>query len=88
MRARQHLPLTRSNLFQAVVDALSQNPGLFEKIRNATTGDPAENNEFWRDLVQSKSAIAELGKEGASLKELRDKAASMTRLVAPKQVMH
>src|SRR5690349_18291385 len=55
---------------QAVVDALRQNTALFEKVASATGGDARAIDEFWRDLVESKSAMDELKKEGNSLKEL------------------
>jgi outer membrane protein OmpA-like peptidoglycan-associated protein len=67
---------------QAIVDALRQNPALFEKVASATGGDAGAIDEFWRDLVESKTAMADLKKEGTSLKELRDKAASMKTLMA------
>jgi outer membrane protein OmpA-like peptidoglycan-associated protein len=65
---------------QAIVDALRQNPALFDKISNAVGGDANEIDEFWRDLVASKAAMADLKKDGTSLKELREKAANMTTL--------
>ncbi|BCA06246.1 OmpA family protein [Bradyrhizobium diazoefficiens] len=67
---------------QAIVDALRQSPALFERISSAAGGDASEIDEFWRDLVASKAAMAELKKEGTSLKELREKAAGMIILQA------
>lgn len=67
---------------EAIVDALRQNPALFEKISNAAGGDAGDIDEFWRDLVASKAAMADLKKDGTSLKELREKAANMTTLQA------
>jgi outer membrane protein OmpA-like peptidoglycan-associated protein len=67
---------------QALADALRQNPAVFEKLSNANGGDAGAIDQFWRDLVESKAAMAELKKEGTSLKELHEKAASMTTLMA------
>ncbi|ODM73119.1 MULTISPECIES: hypothetical protein [Bradyrhizobium] len=82
--ARKELERERaeSKQGQAIVDALRQNPVMYQKIVNATGGDAAAIDEFWRDLVESKAAMAEIKKEGSSLKELRDKATAMSTLLA------
>jgi outer membrane protein OmpA-like peptidoglycan-associated protein len=54
---------------QAIVDALRQNPALFEKLASATGGDAAAVDQFWRDLVESKAEAAKLRKDIASLQE-------------------
>ncbi|MGY4402839.1 hypothetical protein [Bradyrhizobium sp. USDA 3315] len=65
---------------RALAAALRQNPALLEKLSSAAGQGAAAADEFWRDLVQSKAALAELVKSNGSLKELRERAAAMAAL--------
>jgi flagellar motor protein MotB len=63
-----------------VVDAVKQNPGLYEKIRevvNSPNGKPID--EFWRDLVTDPSVAAEYRKLGTP-EQLRQKLAEANEL--------
>ena len=59
---------------------LRQDAALVDKLSAAAGSDPAAIDEYWRDLVESKTAMSQLAKEGTSLKELREKAAAMASL--------
>lgn len=48
--------------------------------RNAAGSDSAAADAYWRDLVESKAALAKLAKEGTTLAELREKAAATDAL--------
>jgi flagellar motor protein MotB len=63
-----------------VLDAVKQNPGLYEKIRevvNSPNGKPID--EFWRDLVTDPSVAAEYRKLGTP-EQLRQKLADANEL--------
>jgi flagellar motor protein MotB len=63
-----------------VLDAVKQNPGLYEKIRevvNSPNGKPID--EFWRDLVTDQSMAAEYRKLGTP-EQLRQKLAEANDL--------
>jgi outer membrane protein OmpA-like peptidoglycan-associated protein len=64
----------------ASIAALRQDTALVDKLSAAAGSDPAAIDEYWRDLVESKTAMSQLAKEGTSLKELREKAAAMASL--------
>jgi flagellar motor protein MotB len=64
-----------------VVAALHQNTALVEKLQNQSgLTDPKELDKYWRELVDSRTAMAELDKNGVSIKELRDRIADIEKL--------
>jgi hypothetical protein len=62
------------------IATLRQDAALVDKLSAAAGSDPAAIDEYWRDLVESKTAMSQLAKDGTSLKELREKAAAMASL--------
>lgn len=63
------------------VTALHQNAALVEKLQNLSgSTDPKEIDQYWRELVDSRTAMAELDKNGVSIKELRDRIADIEQL--------
>jgi flagellar motor protein MotB len=64
-----------------VIAALHQNAALVEKLQNLSgLTDPKEIDQYWRELVDSRTAMAELDKNGVSIKELRDRIADIEKL--------
>jgi flagellar motor protein MotB len=64
-----------------VVAALHQNTALAEKLQNLSgLTDPKEIDKYWRELVDSRTAMTELDKNGVSIKELRDRIADIEKL--------
>jgi outer membrane protein OmpA-like peptidoglycan-associated protein len=64
-----------------IVAALRQNPGVAEKLRNLPgLTDPKEIDRYWRELVDSRTAMAELEKNGVSVRELREGIADIATL--------
>jgi hypothetical protein len=64
-----------------VVAALHQNANLVEKLQSLSgSADPKEIDKYWRELVDSRTAMAELDKNGVSIKELRDRIADIEKL--------
>jgi len=64
----------------AALTSLRQETSLAEKLSAAAGPDPTAVDAYWRDLIESKAAIAKLAKEGTSLEELREKAAATDAL--------
>jgi flagellar motor protein MotB len=63
------------------VTALHQNAAFVEKLQNLSgSTDPKEIDQYWRELVDSRTAMAELDKNGVSIKELRDRIADIEKL--------
>jgi flagellar motor protein MotB len=64
-----------------IVTALRQNPDVAEKLRSLPgLTDPKAIDQYWRELVDSRTAMAELEKSGVSVKELRDRIADIATL--------
>lgn len=64
-----------------VVSAPHQNATLVEKLQRLSgSTDPKEIDQYWRELVDSRTAMAELDKHGVSIKELRDRIADIDAL--------
>jgi flagellar motor protein MotB len=65
-----------------LVTAIRQNPELYERLRSevVTSSSVKAVDEFWRELVESRSAMAEFKKSGLSEKDIRDRLADMERL--------
>jgi flagellar motor protein MotB len=56
-----------------VVAALRQDSGLVEKLRSTSgLSDPQEINQYWRELVDGRTAVKEIEQSGLSVKELRE----------------
>lgn len=65
------------------IAALHQNPGLVEKLQSLSgLTDPKEIDKYWRELVDSRTAMADLEKSGISVKELRGRVADVEKLRA------
>jgi outer membrane protein OmpA-like peptidoglycan-associated protein len=66
-----------------LVAALRENSAVADKLRNLTGfNDPKEIDRYWRELVDSRTAMAELEKSGISAKEMRDRIKEVTTLRA------
>ena len=65
-----------------LVMAIRQNPELYERLRSdvVTSSGVKAVDEFWRELVESRNAMADLKKGGLSEKNIRDQLADMERL--------
>jgi flagellar motor protein MotB len=64
-----------------VVAALGQNTAVADRLKNLSgLTDPKEIDQYWRELVDSRTAMAELEKSGVSVKELRDRISDIERL--------
>jgi outer membrane protein OmpA-like peptidoglycan-associated protein len=65
-----------------LVMAIKQNPELYERLRSevVTSSGAKAVDEFWRELVESRNAMAELKKGGLSEKDIRDRLADVERL--------
>jgi flagellar motor protein MotB len=63
------------------VTALHQNVALVEKLQSLSgLTDPKEIDQYWRELVDSRTAMAELDKNGVSIRELHDRIADIEKL--------
>jgi flagellar motor protein MotB len=65
-----------------LVMAIKQNPELYERLRSevVTSSGTKAVDEFWRELVESRNAMAELKKGGLSEKDISDRLANVERL--------
>lgn len=64
-----------------LVASLRQNSAVAEKLQNLSRlTDPKEIDKYWRELVDSRTAIADLEKSGVSIKEVRDRIADLEKL--------
>ena len=55
------------------IAALRENADVTEKLQSLSgSTDPKEIDQYWRELVASRAAMAELEKNGQSIKEVRD----------------
>lgn len=66
------------------VAALRQNPALAERLESLSgLTDPKEIDQYWRELVDSRTAMADLEKKsGVSIKELRDRIPDIEKMRA------
>ena len=67
-----------------LVTAIKQNPELYERLRSdvVTSSGVKAVDEFWRELVESRNAMAEFKKGGLSEKDIRDRLTEMELLSA------
>lgn len=66
---------------RGVVTSLRENPALAEKLRSLSgLTDTKEVDRYWRELVDSWTAMKELEKSGLSTKEVRDRIADIDKL--------
>jgi flagellar motor protein MotB len=66
-----------------VVAALRQNTAVVEKLQSLSgLSDPKLIDQYWRELVDSRTVVAELEKSGLSVKELRSDVATIAALRA------
>ena len=65
-----------------LVTAIRQNPELYERLRSevVTSSGVKAVDEFWRELVESRNAMAEFKKGGLSEKDIRDQLTGMELL--------
>src|SRR5438552_3092246 len=57
-----------------LIAALRENTAVAEKLQNLSgASDPKAIDQYWRELVDSRTAMAELEKSGLSVKEVRDR---------------
>ena len=65
-----------------LVTAIKQNPELYERLRSevVTSSNVKAVDEFWRELVESRNAMADLKKGGLSERNIHDQLADMERL--------
>jgi flagellar motor protein MotB len=63
------------------VSSLQKNADLVEKLQSLSgSSDPKEIDRYWRELVDSRTAMAELEKAGVSVKEVHDRIADLDKL--------
>src|SRR6202166_1010958 len=67
-----------------LVMAIRQNPELYERLRFevVTSSGVKAVDEFWRELVESRNAMADLKKGGLSEKDISDRLSNVDRLNA------
>lgn len=65
-----------------LVTAIKQNPELYERLRSevVTSSGVKAVDEFWRELVESRNAMAEFKKGGLTEKDIRDQLTGMEQL--------
>jgi flagellar motor protein MotB len=65
-----------------LVMAIKQSPDLYERLQSVVAGSSSANavDEFWRELVEGRNAMAELKKGGLSERDIRDRLADAERL--------
>ncbi len=65
-----------------LVMAIKQNPELYERLRSevVTSSNVKAVDEFWRELVESRNAMAEFKKGGLSERNIRDRLAEIELL--------
>ena len=64
-----------------LVAALRENAAVTEKLQSLSgSDDPKAIDQYWRELVDSRTATAELEKNGLSVKEVRDRIKDVTIL--------
>lgn len=66
-----------------LASALRQGAAIAERLHSLSgLSDPKAIDQYWRELVDSRNAMAELEKSGVSLKEIRDRISDVTTLRA------
>jgi flagellar motor protein MotB len=65
-----------------LIMAIKQNPELYERLRSEVSSSAGAKavDEFWRELVESRNAMAEFKKGGLSEKDISDRLANVERL--------
>ena len=73
--------VARNQRDSELVASIRQNSAVAEKLQNLSgLTDPKEIDKYWRELVDSRTAIADLEKSGVSIKEVRDRIADLEKL--------
>lgn len=63
--------------------SLRENSAVAEKLKSLSgLTDPQEIDKYWRELVDSQTAMADLEKSGVSIKEVRNRIADLDKLKA------
>jgi flagellar motor protein MotB len=74
---------TQNERDRAVVASLRQNTVVAEKLQSLSgLSDPKEIDQYWRELVDSRTVMAELEKSGVPTKELRERISDLATLHA------
>lgn len=69
--------------YRTAAVATKENTAFYSRLADAArSNDPGKLDEFWRELVESRSAMADLKKGGLSEKDLRQRLAEGQKLVA------
>jgi len=65
-----------------LIMAIKQNPELYERLRSEVSSSAGAKavDQFWRELVESRNAMAEFKKGGLSEKDISDRLANVERL--------
>jgi flagellar motor protein MotB len=65
-----------------LIMAIKQNPELYERLRSEVSSSAGTKavDEFWRELVESRNAMAEFKKGGLSEKDISNRLANVDRL--------
>ena len=73
--------IAQSQQDRDTLTALVQNSAIYEKLKSSPgLTDPKEIDKYWRELVDSRTAIEELEKTGVSVKEVRNRIADLEKL--------
>jgi flagellar motor protein MotB len=74
---------TQNERDRAVVASLRQNTAVADKLQSLSgLSDPKEIDQYWRELVDSRTMMAELEKIGVSSRELRERMTDIATLRA------
>ena len=66
-----------------LLSELRENDAFIERLRKLSgRSDPEAIDQYWRELVDSRAAVAELEKSGLSLKEIRNRITDIKTLLA------
>jgi flagellar motor protein MotB len=66
-----------------LLSELRENDALIERLRKLSgRSDPEAIDQYWRELVDSRAAVAELEQSGLSLKEIRNRITDIKTLLA------
>ncbi len=73
--------ILKSDRDRSLVSSLQQNSDVAEKLKSLSgLTDPKEIDQYWRELVDSRTAIVELEKNGISTKDIRDRIGDVATL--------
>ncbi|OPY98917.1 hypothetical protein A5906_30640 [Bradyrhizobium sacchari] len=80
-KLQQHIAQNQRD--RDTVASLRENSAVAEKLKSLSAlTDPQEIDKYWRELVDSQAAIADLEKSGVSIREVRNRIADLDKLKA------